>query len=140
MTRTFESAGRTERTVGDLGSDPFGGRITQASGYVTPSGQPDYPALQDSPEFRRLRQRLRRFVFPMSIIFIVWYMTFVLLAAYAHDFMSQKVVGEVNVGMVFGLAQFVSTILITLLYVRYARKRLDPAVDEVRDLAGAPKH
>lgn len=140
MTRTFESAARTERTVGDLGSDPFGGRpAQQPSGYVTPSGQPDFPALQNSPEFRKLRQRLRRFVFPMSIIFIAWYMTFVLLAAYEHDFMSRKVIGEVNIGMVFGLAQFVSTVLITLLYVRYARKKLDPAVDEVRELAGAPK-
>src|SRR5438270_9160784 len=95
MTRTLESAARTERTVGDPGGDPFGGRAPQTSDYVTPSGQPDFPALQDSPEFRRLRQRLRRFVFPMSIIFFVWYMTFVLLAAYAHDFMSRKVVGEV---------------------------------------------
>jgi uncharacterized membrane protein (DUF485 family) len=139
MTRTFESAARTERTVGDLGSDPFGGQPAQLSGYLTPSGQPDFAALQNSEEFHRLRQRLRRFVFPMSIIFIAWYMTFVLLAAYAHDFMSEKVIGEVNIGMIFGLLQFVSTVLITMWYVRYARKRLDPAVDEVRDLAGAPK-
>jgi uncharacterized membrane protein (DUF485 family) len=66
-------------------------------------------------------------------------MAYVLFAAYAHTFMSKKVFGEINVGLIFGLLQFVSTILITVLYVRYARNKIDPAVDEVRELAGVPK-
>jgi uncharacterized membrane protein (DUF485 family) len=134
MTRTFQPGARSERTVGDVSDVPFGG--PPRSEYITASGEPDFAALQDSEEFRQLKHRLRRFVFPMSLIFIAWYMAYVLFAAYAHNFMSQKVVGEINVGMIFGLLQFVSTILITLLYVRYARRRIDPAVDEVRHLAG----
>jgi hypothetical protein len=60
-------------------------------------------------------------------------MLYVLLAAYAHDFMSQPVFGQVNVGLLFGGAQFVSTGLITLLYLRFARRKLDPKVDAIRE-------
>ncbi|MET8852201.1 DUF485 domain-containing protein [Amycolatopsis sp. NPDC004625] len=97
---------------------------------------PDYPAIQASPEFVSLRRRFRGFVFPMSFAFFAWYMTYVLLAAYAHDFMSRKVFGQVNVGIVLGIGQFASTALVTWLYLRYARRRLDPRVAELRARAG----
>ncbi|AHH96571.1 DUF485 domain-containing protein [Kutzneria viridogrisea] len=100
------------------------------------SAPPDFAAIQDSPEFAVLRRRLRLFVFPMSLLFLCWYLTFVLLAAYAHEFMATKVFGLVTVGMLLGLAQFVSTVAITLGYNRYARRRLDPQVELVRELAG----
>ncbi|HET6708281.1 DUF485 domain-containing protein, partial [Amycolatopsis sp.] len=95
---------------------------------AAPSG-PDYPAIQASPEFVSLRRRFRWFVFPMSFAFFAWYMTYVLLAAYAHDFMSRKVFGQVNVAILLGLGQFASTALVTWLYLRYARRRLDPRVE-----------
>ncbi|MEU5263195.1 DUF485 domain-containing protein [Amycolatopsis sp. NPDC021455] len=100
---------------------------------------PDYPAIQASPEFTALRRRFRWFVFPMSFAFFAWYMTYVLLAAYAHDFMSRKVWGQVNVAILLGLGQFVSTALVTWLYLRYARRRLDPRVAELRIRAGLPE-
>src|SRR5579884_3654138 len=79
-------------------------------GGQTPRG-PDYATIRSGAEFVLLRRRLRWFVFPMSALFMIWYMTFVLLAAYAHGFMSTPVLGLVNVGMLLGLAQFVSTVL-----------------------------
>ncbi|CAL9580817.1 hypothetical protein SUDANB145_05024 [Streptomyces sp. enrichment culture] len=102
-------------------------------------GGPGYPAIQQSEEFVRLRRRLRLFVFPMSALFLCWYMTFALLSAYAGDFMSRKVSGEINMGTVIGLLQFVSTILIVLAYRRFARKKLDPEVDRIHELAGVDK-
>ena len=36
-----------------------------------------YLAVQASPEFQELRSRLRRFVFPMSALFLVWYAVYV---------------------------------------------------------------
>ena len=41
--------------------------------------------------------------------------------------------GNVNLGLVFGLLQFVTTCLITWLYVRHANNRLDPLAAEIRD-------
>jgi uncharacterized membrane protein (DUF485 family) len=87
----------------------------------------------DSAEFQQLRTRLRRFVFPMTAVFLLWYLLFVLAADYAHGFMSTKLVGNITVGLIFGLLQFVSTFVITGLYVRYANKHLDPVADKLRE-------
>lgn len=92
-----------------------------------------YEHVQDSPEFADLRSRLRRFVFPMSAAFLLWYLLYVLLASYARDFMAIKLFGNINVGLVIGLLQFVSTFLITTLYVNYANKHLDPAAARLRE-------
>ena len=92
----------------------------------------DWEKIQSSPEFSDLRRRLRIFVFPMAILFLAWYLLYVLLADYAHGFMSTKVFGNVNVGLLIGLLQFVSTFVITWLYVRYANRKLDPAADKIR--------
>ena len=93
----------------------------------------DWAAIQASPDFAELRHRLRRFVFPMAGIFLVWYLVYVLLADYAHGFMSTKVFGNINVALILGLLQFVSTFVITGLYVRYANRRLDPQAKMIRE-------
>ena len=49
----------------------------------------------------------------MSAAFLIWYLLYVLLASYAPGFMSIKVLGNINVGLIFGLLQFVSTFVIT---------------------------
>ncbi|MFE9786676.1 DUF485 domain-containing protein [Nocardia salmonicida] len=98
----------------------------------TPSAD-EWLAVQASPQFQDLRNRLRRFVFPMTALFLTWYLSYVLLGAYAHDFMAQKVFGNVNVGLLLGLGQFVSTFLITGLYVRFANRELDPRAAAIRE-------
>jgi len=90
-------------------------------------------ATQASPEFQELRTRLRRFVFPMTAFFLIWYGIYVLLGAFAHDFMATKVFGNVNVGLLIGLGQFVSTFVITGLYVRFANRELDPRAAAIRE-------
>jgi uncharacterized membrane protein (DUF485 family) len=88
--------------------------------------------MQASPEFQELRTRLRRFVFPMTAFFLVWYATYVLLGAFAHDFMATKVFGNVNLGLLIGLGQFLTTFLITGIYVRFANRELDPRAAAIR--------
>lgn len=106
------------------------------AGHGDENGEPDFAAIQASPEFDQLRKRLRRFVFPMSALFFCWYMTFALFSAYGHGFMSRKVYGSINLGTVFGLLQFVTTMTIVLLYRGFADRKIDPQVDKVRGLAG----
>ena len=99
-----------------------------------PPGDPNlYQEIQASPEFVELRHRLRRFVFPMSAIFLVWYLAYVLLAAYEPEFMSIKLAGNLNIGLFIGILQFISTFVITTIYVRYANKNLDPAAERLRE-------
>ena len=95
---------------------------------------------QASPEFQELRSRLRRFVFPMTVFFLIWYGLYVLLGAFAHDFMALQVFGNVNVGLLIGLGQFVTTFVITGLYVRFANRELDPRAAAIRaELEGAQR-
>jgi uncharacterized membrane protein (DUF485 family) len=92
-----------------------------------------YVELQRSEDFVELRRRFRRFVFPMTALFLTWYFLYVLLAAYAPGFMSQRVAGNVNVGLVLGLGQFISTFVITILYVRWADREFDPRAEALHD-------
>ncbi|MFB7879031.1 DUF485 domain-containing protein [Nocardia sp. NPDC056064] len=98
----------------------------------TPSAD-EWLEVQASPQFQDLRNRLRRFVFPMTALFLLWYLSYVLLGAYAHDFMATEVFGNINVGLLLGLGQFVSTFLITGLYVRFANRELDPRAAAIRE-------
>ncbi|PRY44404.1 uncharacterized membrane protein (DUF485 family) [Geodermatophilus tzadiensis] len=93
----------------------------------------EYRQAQDSPEFTELRRRFRRFAFPMTVAFLAWYLLYVLLSTYAPDFMATPVFGNVNVGILLGLGQFVSTFVITHLYVAHANRKTDPIADDMRE-------
>ncbi|MGH3953798.1 MAG: DUF485 domain-containing protein [Mycobacterium sp.] len=88
--------------------------------------------IQGSEEFQELRKTLRRFVFPMTGFFLAWYGLYVVLGAFAHDFMAIKLLGNINVGLVLGLGQFLTTFVITGLYVRFANRELDPRAAAIR--------
>jgi uncharacterized membrane protein (DUF485 family) len=90
-------------------------------------------AVHESPEFIELRRKHRRLVLPLAALFLGWYFLYVLLADYAHDFMSHKLAGNITVGLVMGLLQFVSTFAITTFYVRYANNHLDPDAKRIRE-------
>jgi uncharacterized membrane protein (DUF485 family) len=68
----------------------------------------------------------------MTIAFFAWYLLYVVLSGFARDFMAIKLFGNINVALVFGLLQFVSTFGIAWAYARFAEKRLDPLADEIR--------
>lgn len=91
-----------------------------------------YVEVARSEEFAGLRKALRGFVFPMTAAFFLWYALYVLLSAYARGFMGAKIIGNINVALVFGLLQFVSTFVIAWLYSRYADRKLDPPAQRIR--------
>ena len=97
-------------------------------------GEPDFGAIQTSEDFLALKRRVTRFILPATVLFLAWYITFVLLSAYAADFMSTPLFGTVNVGLTMGFLQIVTTIVITMAYARYSKKSLDPQVEKVRAL------
>ena len=66
-------------------ADRFGG-IDEAAPRPR-ACEPDYSAIAESAEFLDLRARLRRFVFPMSAVFLIWYLGYVIAAAYLPEFM-----------------------------------------------------
>lgn len=99
---------------------------------TAPPGGIDYVAVEESPRFAELKKRQRGFVFPLAVAFLVWYFAYVLLSSFAREFMSQRVWGDITVGLLFGLGQFVTTFAITMAYVWYANRTLDPITEEIR--------
>ncbi|MEU4276583.1 DUF485 domain-containing protein [Streptomyces tanashiensis] len=88
--------------------------------------------VQEGAEFGELRSTYRSFAFPLTLAFIAWYLLYVLLSNYAGGFMGTKVFGNINVALVLGLGQFLTTFLIAWLYSRHAARRLDPRAEAIR--------
>ncbi|MBW1604055.1 DUF485 domain-containing protein [Streptomyces sp. JJ66] len=96
-------------------------------------------AMHTDARFLELKRRLLVFVLPMSVAFLVWYLLYVLMSAYAREVMATVLFGTVNLALVFGLLQFVTTFGIAVLYSRYASRRLDRLADDLRgELTGEP--
>jgi uncharacterized membrane protein (DUF485 family) len=91
-----------------------------------------YEAVLASRDFSTIQRRFGSFVRPACMLFVVWYFLFVLIAVFAPGFMRISVFGDVNVGLCFGVLQFVSTFAIAVAYRRWARRRLDPLSDRLR--------
>ncbi len=87
---------------------------------------PVYDRLIETAEFKELRTRFRNFVWPATAIFLAWYLLYVVMSNWASDFMSHKLFGNINVALVFGLLQFVTTFVIAALYARYMNREVDP--------------
>ena len=98
---------------------------------VTPTEK--YLEVQQSAEFAGLRRKIRNFIFPMTVAFFLWYALYVLLSAYARGFMSVKLIGNINVALLLGLLQFVSTFVIAWYYSRFAARQIDPIADKIRE-------
>ena len=94
--------------------------------------RPPYEQVQSSPEFGELRRAHRSFAFPLTVAFVSWYLLYVLLSNYADGFMATKVVGHVNIALIFGLAQFLTTFLIAWWYARHAARKLDPRAEVIK--------
>ncbi|MGH3341604.1 MAG: DUF485 domain-containing protein [Carbonactinosporaceae bacterium] len=90
-----------------------------------------YERVYASEDFQGLRRRFRAFVFPVTVGFLAWYMLYVLAAIYAPGVMAAKVVGNVNVALVFGLLQFASTFGIAWWYARKAGRDFDPVASRI---------
>src|SRR3712207_6961367 len=70
-----------------------------------------------------IRRPPRSTLFPYTTLF---------RSTYAPDLMGTKVLGNLTLGILLGLGQFVTTFVITHVYVAHANKRTDPISDEDR--------
>ncbi|MGD9531571.1 DUF485 domain-containing protein [Pseudonocardia sp.] len=104
---------------------------------ATTTTEPErWAAAHRSGTFRELRRRHRGFTFPVTLGFLVWYACYVLLATYAPALLAVRVGGNVTVGLLLGVAQILSTFVVTAVYVRFAHRRLDPLAARVRSGMG----
>ena len=92
---------------------------------------PVYDRLHESADFAELRRRYRGFVLPVTVGFLAWFLLYVVLSNWATGFMSHRLFGNINVALVFGLLQFLTTFGIAYLYSRYSIAKLDPLSEKL---------
>lgn len=107
--------------------------LPEPGGQDVPVSADAFAQVQASDEFAELKRRFRNFAFPLTAAFLVWYFLYVVLSIWAVDFMATPVIGNVSIGIILGLAQFVTTFLITWLYIRHATRNIDPIATELRE-------
>jgi uncharacterized membrane protein (DUF485 family) len=100
---------------------------------ISPEAHAEYQRINETDDFAELKSSYLRFVVPLTIAFMVWYLLYVFASNWAPDFMAAKVVGNINVALVFGLLQFVTTFGIAIWYARFAARRMDPIADRLRE-------
>ncbi|MFI5761482.1 DUF485 domain-containing protein [Streptomyces sp. NPDC051563] len=128
-----ESAGAGEGPGGAAG-----GGAESSPPTSSPDGAPAraasdiYLEVQRSAAFQEVRGRYRRFVVPATLGFFLWYVAYVIAATTAPGMMARPVFGSVNVALLAGLGQFLSTFLLTWAYARHARLRRDRAALDLR--------
>jgi uncharacterized membrane protein (DUF485 family) len=89
----------------------------------------DWEEIERSSEFQELVSRRRRFVIPCTVFFLAWYMTFIVVCAYAPDFMGESVYQGLTVGYVYALTQFVMVFTLGLWYLRKSDREFDPLAE-----------
>ena len=96
----------------------------------------DWEEIERSSAFQELVRKRKSFVLPGTIFFLTWYMGFILLTAYAEDFMSERISSGLTVGYALALTQFLMVLVLGLLYLRMAAKVFDPlAAKAIEDYA-----
>jgi uncharacterized membrane protein (DUF485 family) len=90
-------------------------------------------AMHDDPRFVELKRTLFRFTVPVLLAALAWYLVYVLLSAYARDFMGIVLFGNINLGLILGLSQFVVTFYVTWAYNRFTARKFDQQSAELRE-------
>jgi uncharacterized membrane protein (DUF485 family) len=95
----------------------------------------DWVAAEQSQEFRELISKRRSFVVPATIFYLGWFVGFILLTAYAPDFMGESVIEGLTVGYLLALSQFIMVWGLTWAYLKRADNVFDPLARKAAERA-----
>ncbi len=90
----------------------------------------DWAAVVREPAFHELVSLKARFLVPVTVVALAFYLGVNLLAGFARGFMSESAVGALNVGYVLIIALYVMTWVVALVYVRVANRTFDTKAAE----------
>ena len=90
-------------------------------------------AVGKDPEMIELENRHRRFVWPATAFFLVYYLALNVLAGTSPGLMGTKLFGEFTFGYLFALSQFLMAFVVAWVYSRWAARRIDPLATDLRE-------
>jgi uncharacterized membrane protein (DUF485 family) len=105
-------------------------RVESAERQVVDS-RPE-PDFDDVSALEAIASRRLRVALALTAAMLVVYFGFILLIAFAKDFLSRTVTDGLSVGMALGVLVILATWALTWIYVRWANRVYEPALDELR--------
>ena len=73
----------------------------------------------------------RRFLVPALAVFVVWFGGFLVLTAYARDFMRKTPIGSLSWAYLLALSLIAMTWLLAWLYLRWSDRHLAPLAERM---------
>jgi uncharacterized membrane protein (DUF485 family) len=80
----------------------------------------DWDRVAAMDEFKALLAAKIRFIAPITVFFLVYYLSLPLLVGFAPGLMDTKVIGDINIAYIFALSQFIMTWVLAWVYLRRA--------------------
>ena len=79
----------------------------------------NYVAISESKEFKALKKRKTKFILPITIFFLLFYISLPILTSYT-TILNGPAIGDITWVWVFALAQFIMTWALCMIYVSKA--------------------
>jgi uncharacterized membrane protein (DUF485 family) len=89
-------------------------------------GEIDWSAIERSPEFQELVRSRRAFIFPAAVFSLGFFGVYLLLAAFADDFMGSQIVEGLPVAWLLAMLQVFMTWGVTAAYLRKSDRVFEP--------------
>ncbi len=89
--------------------------------------------IQNNPKYHQLVAQRDSLAWTLSTIVCVMYFGFILMIAFAPDFLTQPLSADsvIPVGMPIGVGVILVSCILTAIYVRRANHTFDPLTDEI---------
>jgi uncharacterized membrane protein (DUF485 family) len=94
-------------------------------------GRPE-PDFDDVSALEHVASRRLRVALGLTAAMLVVYFGFILLIAFGKGFLSERITDGLSVGMALGVVVILATWVLTWIYVRWANRVYEPALDELR--------
>ena len=102
-----------------------GGRFTRTDDRAPREAATDWQAIERSPEFQELVRARRSFLVPATIVFLVGSLGYLLIAAFAQDWLGGDI-GGIPIAFLAAITQVLLTWAITWAYLRKADSTFEP--------------
>ena len=89
-----------------------------------------------NPIVGEIAHRRTSVVVPLFLCSFVSYVATLIALSYFPNLVAYKIFGSINLAYILALAQFAVTFLTALIYARWARRVLDPLVDDAFAILG----
>jgi len=107
----------------------------ERAGQQSGAQSPDWLAIERSPEFQELVETRRRIITPLTVIWLVVAIGYLILAAFAPGVMGWQVVDGLPFAWLAAISQVILTWAITWSYLRKADSVIEPLEERAAAVA-----